>query len=88
MNRQPMAPITDADVAAYRRDGAVYLRAMFDQDWLALLAKGVERNIAEPGRYAHLPHRCEPATNSTEISRATGSSGSQIEQTCSPSTTQ
>ncbi len=43
--------ITDEDVAAYRRDGAVCLRGHFT-DWLEPLARGVERNIAEPGPVA------------------------------------
>ncbi len=43
--------ITDADVAAYRRDGAICLRGYFT-DWLEPLARGVERNIAEPGPVA------------------------------------
>jgi ectoine hydroxylase-related dioxygenase (phytanoyl-CoA dioxygenase family) len=33
----------------YRRDGAVVLRGLFDADLLAVLARGVDRNLAEPG---------------------------------------
>ena len=54
MNRQPLVPITDRDVAAYRRDGAVALRRVFDGEWISRLADGVARNIAEPGRFAHV----------------------------------
>jgi ectoine hydroxylase-related dioxygenase (phytanoyl-CoA dioxygenase family) len=46
------APFTsDADVAAYRRDGVVRLRGVF-ADWVDRLAAGVARNMAEPGPYA------------------------------------
>ena len=64
MNRQPLVPITDRDVAAYRRDGAVALRRVFDGEWISLLADGVARNIAEPGRLAHV------YTTEGEIGRA------------------
>ena len=33
----------------YRRDGAVVLRGLFDAELLAVLARGVDRNLAEPG---------------------------------------
>ena len=45
------SPITDGEVAAYRRDGAICLRGQFG-DWLAPLARGVEANLAEPGPVA------------------------------------
>ena len=51
MNREPLHPITEADVAAFARDGAVALREVFDTDWIALLAEGVEENLAAPGPY-------------------------------------
>ena len=51
MNREPLKPITDAEVAAFARDGAVALRGVFDADWIALLAEGVEQNLAAPGPY-------------------------------------
>jgi ectoine hydroxylase-related dioxygenase (phytanoyl-CoA dioxygenase family) len=53
MNREPLAAITDAEVAAYETDGAVVLRHVFDQEWIALLAEGVARNMATPGKFAH-----------------------------------
>lgn len=40
-----------ATIAAYRRDGAVVLRGVF-ADWIAPLAAGIERNMAEPGPHA------------------------------------
>ena len=51
MNREPLEPVTEDDLAAYRRDGAVALRRVFDADWIDLLARGVARNLAEPGPY-------------------------------------
>ena len=42
--------VTPADVAAYRRDGAVCLRGIFTS-WIDLLERGVEANIATPGDY-------------------------------------
>ncbi len=53
MTPQTIPSITEEEVAAYRRDGAVCLRGQFDRTWLALLAEAVDRNIAEPGPYAH-----------------------------------
>ncbi len=59
MNREPLNPITEDDVAAYRRDGAVCLRGVFGEDWLALIEAGIERNLAEPGEFAHFYDRDE-----------------------------
>ena len=40
-----------ADIAAFRRDGAVLLKGVF-ADWVEPLARGLERNLAEPEAYA------------------------------------
>ena len=53
MNQEPLHPVTDAEVEAFARDGAVALRRVFDRDWIEILAAGVTRNMAEPGRFAH-----------------------------------
>ena len=37
-------------ISDYQRDGAVVLRDVFT-DWIETLARGVERNMAEPGPY-------------------------------------
>jgi ectoine hydroxylase-related dioxygenase (phytanoyl-CoA dioxygenase family) len=34
MNREPLHPITEADIDAYERDGVVCLRGMFDDEWV------------------------------------------------------
>ena len=41
-----------ADLAAYRRDGAVCLRGLFDAPWIEALTAGVDRNRADPGPMA------------------------------------
>lgn len=44
--------VSDETVTAFRRDGAVVLRGAFGADWLDMLARGIERNLAEPGPMA------------------------------------
>jgi len=44
-----MEALSDHQVAAYREDGAVCLRRLFAAEWLELLARGVEKDKAEPG---------------------------------------
>ena len=41
--------VTAADRAAYQRDGAVCLRALFTADEVALMTRGIERNLAALG---------------------------------------
>ena len=41
--------VDDATVAAYRRDGAVVVRGLFSPDEVATVARGIERDLAEPG---------------------------------------
>ena len=43
------AGITGRDIETYESDGAVSLRGLFDQEWLDLLAAGIDRDIAAPG---------------------------------------
>ncbi len=45
MNRQPLNPITEADIAAFERDGVVCLRGMFDADWIARMTRAVDRTM-------------------------------------------
>jgi ectoine hydroxylase-related dioxygenase (phytanoyl-CoA dioxygenase family) len=44
--------ISAASIDEYERDGVVCLRDVFEPEWLDLLARGVERNMAEPGPFA------------------------------------
>ena len=43
--------ITQAEVAAYQKYGAVVVRGVF-ADWVNVMADGVAHNMAEPGPYA------------------------------------
>jgi ectoine hydroxylase-related dioxygenase (phytanoyl-CoA dioxygenase family) len=43
MNREPLNPITEDDIAAYERDGAVCLRRMFDAQWIERMNRAVNR---------------------------------------------
>ncbi len=52
MSAEVLATVTEADVGAYQRDGAVCLRGVFDRVWVDRVAAGVEKNLAEPGPYA------------------------------------
>ena len=48
MNREPLAPISEESVERFRTDGAVCLRGLVDSDWIALLRRGVARNLEAP----------------------------------------
>jgi ectoine hydroxylase-related dioxygenase (phytanoyl-CoA dioxygenase family) len=41
--------VSEAEIEAFARDGAVCLRGAFDRRWLDRLAEGVERNMRDPG---------------------------------------
>jgi ectoine hydroxylase-related dioxygenase (phytanoyl-CoA dioxygenase family) len=41
--------ISEADVAAYERDGVVCLRGQFDARWIERLRSAIERDLASPG---------------------------------------
>ncbi|HXP73593.1 MAG TPA: phytanoyl-CoA dioxygenase family protein [Stellaceae bacterium] len=43
------SPITETDVAAFDRDGAVCLRHAFDPRWLDRIAEGIDKELAAPG---------------------------------------
>jgi ectoine hydroxylase-related dioxygenase (phytanoyl-CoA dioxygenase family) len=43
--------ITDAEVEAFQRDGAVVVRGALT-DWVDVMAAGIARNMADPGPYA------------------------------------
>ena len=48
VNREPLAPISEESVERFRTDGAVCLRGLVDSDWIALLRRGVARNLEAP----------------------------------------
>jgi len=43
--------MTDGEIAAFQRDGAVVVRGIF-VDWVDEMARGVAENMAHPGQYA------------------------------------
>ena len=43
--------MTEDQIAAFQRDGAVVVRGVFT-DWIDTMAEGVAQNMAEPGEYA------------------------------------
>jgi len=43
--------VTQADIDAFQRDGAIKLNAVFEPHWIATLARGVEKNFQSPGPY-------------------------------------
>jgi ectoine hydroxylase-related dioxygenase (phytanoyl-CoA dioxygenase family) len=43
----------------FQRDGAVCVRGAFSPQEVALLARGIERNLAEPSERAHVASRPE-----------------------------
>jgi ectoine hydroxylase-related dioxygenase (phytanoyl-CoA dioxygenase family) len=49
--------VTDAQVAAFRRDGAICLRNFLNRDEIALLADGIDTNIACPSERAKVASR-------------------------------
>jgi ectoine hydroxylase-related dioxygenase (phytanoyl-CoA dioxygenase family) len=44
-----MARISEADVKTYERDGVVLIKRAFEPEWLEVVARGVEKDIAQPG---------------------------------------
>jgi ectoine hydroxylase-related dioxygenase (phytanoyl-CoA dioxygenase family) len=52
MQRAPLRPLTDDEIARYRADGAACLRGVFDAGWIAALAEAVEADLASPGPMA------------------------------------
>ena len=41
--------LTETEIELYEREGAICLRAVFAQEWLRKLARGLERNFVNPG---------------------------------------
>ena len=51
MADRPLREITDEEVAAYWRDGAVCLPGLFGADWLARVGDAIEEDLARPTRF-------------------------------------
>ena len=54
MNRSPLNPITDSDLATFQRDGAVCLRGMFDGDWIEYLKPAIDLARANHGPFTQV----------------------------------
>src|ERR1041384_7398106 len=52
MNPLPLRPITEAERAAYARDGVVPLHGLFDAEWVGRLNAAIDRDMAEPSAMA------------------------------------
>ena len=50
----PPRTISDSEVEAFRRDGVVMLRAMFEPAWIELLAAGLSRHLGDPTERARV----------------------------------
>ena len=57
MNRRPLRPISQEDIDTYKRDGAVCLRQVFDQDWIDTLLPIMKRMLIDKEDFGLLPHR-------------------------------
>ncbi len=61
LNRKPLRPVTETDIATYERDGAVCLRDVLHTDWIPDLLRAARRIVVDkedvgllpaiPGRY-------------------------------------
>jgi len=50
--RDPLALVTDEVVAAFQRDGAVWIEGLLAPAWMRLIEQGVKRNVKSPGPLA------------------------------------
>ncbi len=48
MNTELPREITHEEIETWRRDGVVLLEAMFDDDWIELLKRGLDQNCENP----------------------------------------
>jgi ectoine hydroxylase-related dioxygenase (phytanoyl-CoA dioxygenase family) len=60
MNKHPLRPITDQDIAAYKRDGVVCLRNVLDQEWIESLKTNCLAARLHPERFGLLPNQGNP----------------------------
>jgi ectoine hydroxylase-related dioxygenase (phytanoyl-CoA dioxygenase family) len=52
MNRHPLHPVGDDDIARFKADGAICLRQVFDRDWIDRMNSAVDRLLENPGNRA------------------------------------
>ena len=54
MNSKELRPITSEEITIYQKDGVVLLPVLFDQEWIALLDKGLSANCDNPTHRARV----------------------------------
>jgi ectoine hydroxylase-related dioxygenase (phytanoyl-CoA dioxygenase family) len=52
MNKHPLRPVTQQEIARFKEDGAICVRQVFDRDWIERMAPAVDRLLANPGKRA------------------------------------
>jgi ectoine hydroxylase-related dioxygenase (phytanoyl-CoA dioxygenase family) len=52
MNKHPLRPVTQQDIARFKEDGAICVRQVFDRDWIDRMGPAVDRLLASPGKRA------------------------------------
>ncbi|MBM3581357.1 MAG: phytanoyl-CoA dioxygenase family protein [Alphaproteobacteria bacterium] len=50
MNRTLARPITEEEIEAYHRDGVIFLKDMFDRDWIERLRELADWDMSTPGK--------------------------------------
>jgi len=55
LNTSPLRPITEAERAAYARDGVVCLRGVLNRDWIDLLLPAARRLVIDKQNFGLLP---------------------------------
>jgi ectoine hydroxylase-related dioxygenase (phytanoyl-CoA dioxygenase family) len=54
MSNSSSPAISEAEVEAFERDGAVRLRGALAPEWVELIAQGIEQALGDPGPYARV----------------------------------
>ena len=49
MKANLQSKISDQQVKSFFNDGVVFLRNVFDSEWISLLKNGIAKNLSEPG---------------------------------------
>lgn len=49
MNKHPLRPVTEDDIARFKEDGAICVRNVFDHEWCERMNAAVERLLLDPG---------------------------------------
>lgn len=52
MNKHPLRPVTQDDVARFKEDGAICIREVFDREWVDRMNAATNRLLVEPGNRA------------------------------------